>query len=431
MMEFLQELPPLALRETFSEFWYIWKVYFLKLRWVLPPVFLFIVYYIWLFFRREQFLKSIKWIFLAISVPGESKVDPKSMEQVIAGFYGVKSEPNFVEKYWEGQANYHLSLELIGIDGHIRFVIGAPEKFRDLIEANIYAYYPEAEIVEIEDYTKYMPEMFPNDKYDLFGTEFVLSKPDAYPIRTYKKFANEVDKGFIDPVATITEVMSRLREGEQIWLQWLIRPTIDDSWKKEGEKLIAKLIHLKLEKKEDIIQKNILPLLHGIEKGMESAAGVPGAAKEEEYQPISWMQHLPPSERDVVEAIGENIAKIGFETKLRFIYIARKEVFSKSRGVNTVNGAIALFNTQNLNGFKSYKKMKTKVDYFQFRIPYRQRRIMRYYKERTIEKGGKYFVFNIEELATVFHFPYTTVKAPTLVRTEAKKAEPPGDLPIS
>lgn len=429
MMDFLQNLPPLALKETFSEFWYIWKVYFLKIWWVLPPIFLFIIYYIWLFFKREAYLKSIKWVFLAISVPQESEINPKSMEQVIAGFYGIKGEPNFVEKYWEGQVQLHMSLELVGIGGHIRFVIGAPEKYRDLVEASIYAYYPEAEILEIEDYTKYMPNMFPNDKYEMFGTEFVLTKPDAYPIRTYQEFSNELsEERFIDPVAAITEAMSKLKEGEQIWLQWIIRPT-GDKWKEAGEKLIAKLIHLKLKKKEDFVQKNILPFLHGAQKGIESAVGMPEAGAKEEYEPISWMQHLPPSEKNVVEAIGRNIAKIGFETKFRFIYLARKEIFNKTRR-NAILGAISLFNTLNLNGFKAHKKMKTKVDYFQFRIPYRQRRIMRYFKERTIEKGISPFVFNIEELATVFHFPYVTVKAPTLVRTEAKKAEPPVDLPI-
>lgn len=430
-MEFIENLPPLLLKESFREFWYIISVIFLKTWWVWPPIFLFIAYYIWLFFKREHFLKSVKWMFLAVSIPSESEINPKSMEQAIAGLYGIKAPSNFVEKYWEGKVQLHMTFELVGIGGHVRFIIGLAEKFRDLVEANIYAYYPDAEIIEIEDYTKYMPKMFPNDKYEMFGTEFVLTKKDAYPIRTFSHFADELSRErFIDPVATITEVMSRLSEGEQIWLQWLIKPT-DDKWKKEGEKLIAKLIHLKAEKKEDFVQKIILPMLHGIEKGVEAAAGVPVEEIRKEYEPISWMQHLAPSEKEVVQAIGENIAKIGFETKFRFIYIARKEIFNKAKGVNTVNGAISLFNTQDLNGFKVYKKMKTKVDYFKFRIPYRQRRIIRYYKERTIKKGALPFVFNIEELATVFHFPYVTVKAPTLARTEAKKAEPPMDLPVS
>jgi len=272
--------------------------------------------------------------------------------------------------------------------------------------------------------------MFPNDKYEMFGTEFVLGKEDAYPIRTYKGFADEWSRErFIDPVATIAEVMSRLQEGEQIWLQWLIKPT-GDEWKKEGEKLIAKLIHMKHEEKKDFVQKNILSSLHGFQKGIEEAIGMPKSESESKDEEISWIQHLPPSEKTIVEAVGENIAKIGFKTKLRFIYIARKELFNKARGISTVQGALALFGTQDLNSLKSDKKMKTKVDYFKFRIPYRQRRLMRYYKERTIEKGASPFVFNIEELATVFHFPFVTVKAPTLTQPKPRKSEPPPELPI-
>jgi hypothetical protein len=40
------------------------------------------------------------------------------------------------------------------------------------------------------------------------------------------------------------------------------------------------------------------------------------------------------------------------------------------------------------------------------------------------------FVLNIEELATVFHFPYTTVKAPSVSHSELKTKEPPPDLPV-
>ena len=38
---------------------------------------------------------------------------------------------------------------------------------------------------------------------------------------------------------------------------------------------------------------------------------------------------------------------------------------------------------------------------------------------------------NIEELATLYHFPTPSVKAPLLKRTEAKRAEPPFGIPIT
>ena len=37
---------------------------------------------------------------------------------------------------------------------------------------------------------------------------------------------------------------------------------------------------------------------------------------------------------------------------------------------------------------------------------------------------------NIEELATIYHFPGDIASTPTLSRVEAKKGEPPANLPV-
>jgi len=39
-------------------------------------------------------------------------------------------------------------------------------------------------------------------------------------------------------------------------------------------------------------------------------------------------------------------------------------------------------------------------------------------------------VFNIEELATVWHFPMSYVKTPLVQKTQGKRAEPPSGLPV-
>jgi len=42
---------------------------------------------------------------------------------------------------------------------------------------------------------------------------------------------------------------------------------------------------------------------------------------------------------------------------------------------------------------------------------------------------SKPFIFNIEELATVYHYPGVTVAAPRMQRIEAKTSAPPINLP--
>ncbi len=44
--------------------------------------------------------------------------------------------------------------------------------------------------------------------------------------------------------------------------------------------------------------------------------------------------------------------------------------------------------------------------------------------------NSKTFVLNVEELATMWHFPGQILKVPTLERIESKEASPPTNLPI-
>lgn len=45
--------------------------------------------------------------------------------------------------------------------------------------------------------------------------------------------------------------------------------------------------------------------------------------------------------------------------------------------------------------------------------------------------GSKYFVMNIERLATIYHFPSSTVlTAPFIQRVESRRTGPPAGLPI-
>lgn len=44
--------------------------------------------------------------------------------------------------------------------------------------------------------------------------------------------------------------------------------------------------------------------------------------------------------------------------------------------------------------------------------------------------GAKYFILNVEELATLYHFPSMLIASPLLKRTEVKKSDAPVQLPL-
>lgn len=424
------DLPPLDLAGQFKEFWETFGFIFIQAWWAILLGLIFLAYYAFYRIQQNRFEESIDYIMLAASVPQENEKSPKSMEQVLAGFHGLVSPPNYTEEWILGEVQARISLELVGINGHVRFIIRCANKFRDTIEAHIYAHYPDAEISEVEDYTEFIPDKWPNDQYELFGTDFKLMKPDAYPIKTYMQFAEEFDKGFIDPISNFIELMGKLNIGEQIWLQLIIRP-VKDEWKEEGEKIVAELIGKKTDIPEDFFKKTVVKGWHSALGFVESALQVPPIeSKEKERYYESLMQFLSPGEQEIVTAIERNISKVGFETKFRFIYVAKKEIYQKGRGIVGTLGGLEVFHTQNLNWFWLDKHTKTKLDYWKFRIPGRQRKIVRYYKERDMDAGYPPFVLNIEELATLFHFPYVSVEAPSVISAAAGKAEPPSNLPM-
>lgn len=437
--------------------------FLLSLWWIYLPILLaFLAKGLWIKKARQQFVNQMNWVILEIKPPAEIKKTPRVMEQFFASLHGTQRTPNWKERNIGGEVQEWFSLETISQGGQIHYLIRTLAHYRNLIEAQIYAQYPEAEIEEVDDYTQSISDNLLDEGYDLWGTELVLVKEDAYPILTYPDFEKNImmEEQRLDPLASLLEVMSKIEEGEHIWIQTLIRPVMDE-WKKTGEELRDKLMKRIVEKKEGILKKEFTAwkelTKEEVERMITGQAGEGGGLEKKDDK--RWETFLnPPTQRekDVITAIEDNISKIGYETIIRFVYLARREVFRKPN-VAAVIGCYKQFNTQHLNGFKPNKKLTTKIDYkVQLKKPreiYRKKEILSRYKRRDFILQSKVisylktfffeelpilnwffiksqpFVLNIEELATVYHYPGLMVKAPQAPKVEAKRGQPPSGLP--
>ncbi len=394
------------------------------------------LFWVYLDIIQTRFVMNTKNILLAIDVPRENEQTPKAVEHIFSHFHGIFKKPNAWEKYRDGYIQPTITLELISVGGYIQYLIRCPEANRDLIEAAIYAQYPNAEISEVEDYAKDVKAIFPNDDFDMWGCEFALTNKEAYPIRTYPLWEHSLTQTFLDPMASVLEIMSRLESEEQIWFQWVLSPIGDDAWRKKGLEIINKLIGAKSKKKTSGLESMVAApgqLAVGAYETITRTLFEPGATanKKNDNDPPSMMLHLPPNARTVVEAVGMKISKLGFDTKFRAVYLGKKGVFTKAR-VPGILGAVKQFNTMDLNGFKPDKRMKTSRDYFfvERKLNILKRRILLGYKYRSNWSGRAKYVLNIEELASLWHFPVITVKAPQVKKSEAKRGEPPVLLPV-
>ena len=399
--------------DLFVEFWWLY----------LPPL----LFFAWLFsfenYTRLKYLASLEWVLLDIKVPREINKSPKGMEQVFAALYGIFLGPvKWREKFFKGKIPDWFSFEIAGTGGEMHFYVRTQTKYRNLVESQIYAQYPDAELTETEDYLSSLPAFLPNDEYDLWCGEEVLSKEDAYPIRTYPEFEEKASGPDaikrIDPVASLLETISSLEYKEYISVQLLIRPVGDD-WVKNGQAVVDKLMGKKSKASEDWLTKAIF----GVDKFLSGASSVKKEEKKEEREQLSSGKH------DVLEAVERSFTKLGFESGIRLVYIFPKGAFRMTHLV-AMNGAFKQFASPSLNSFKLNGKTTPPIKGLFYKQKAYARKVRMYKKLRGGLFVEKPVILTTEELATVYHFPDVSVRSPLIPRVEAKKGEPPAGLPI-
>lgn len=374
-----------------------------------------------------------------IKIPEEVTKTPKAMENVLHAIWNMYDPPTNIRQYWiEGKWMEYYSFEIVGRKGEIHFYIRTPEKRKDVARSAIYGEYPDAEIKEVQDYVYKFKEI-PNEDYDLWGADMMLLRPDPYPIRTHEYWETQVvrEEKKVDPLAALFEVFGNLKEGEEVWVQIKACPLTDDEhpYLEETKKLVNKLMKRPEEKKPGLLEPLALSRIPAdIWKVLIEGKPIPPVIEEEVPPRLIelGLMKLTPGEAEVLRAIEENTGKYVYEMNLRFLYVAKREVFSPARGVAAICGAFNQFNTVNLNGFKP-DKTKTMVTPWFFekrRLYVRKRKNFRYYAKRMWPWHRKPYIFSITELATIFHFPGKAVAPSAAVpRAEVRKGGPPPAIP--
>lgn len=403
--------------------------------WIIIIYLLFyIAVYYWKEYKGNKYTAKWKWVLLAVDIPLENVQTPKAVEQLFAHLAGSFGSSNIEKAFRDGYRQPWFSFEIISIEGYIQFLIRTEVSFRDLVEAAVYAQYPDADIIEVEDYVDLAPESYPNNEYDVWVGDFCLAENSALPIRTYREFEHSISKDTVlkDPMGTFLESFSRIGTGEQMWFQMLIEP-ISNSWKEDAIKKIKEIIgdaSLKKSSGTGIpLEKEFAKSWEEISAQVFGTIRTEGGEEKKSTDP-NQLRFLTPGQTKIVEAMEEKISKVGFKTKMRGVYLARKEVFKPERGVNALIGAIQQFNIPSANSIVPV--FTSTVSYFG-KVKKSARRkalLIKSYKKRKMKAGGNSFILNIEELATVWHFPMSHVKTPQLQKTISKRSEPPSGLPV-
>jgi len=378
----------------------------------LPAIMLVVAHHL---FRRHNLIRLIyseQHVFLEVKLPRELNKSPRAMELALAAFYQT-SQGNWYTKYFKGRHHRWYSLEIISLEGSIHFVLWVTVRHRNLIESHFYAQYPDIEIREVEDYTLDVDYLSNTDAWSLYGIENCLANPACMPIKTYVDFGLDKDpkeEFKNDPMLGLLESFGNIGKGEYLWTQILLRACLDQpALKKQAEEEVKKYV-----KKEKKVSGSDL------------------------FKTI--MDKPTPGETMIAEAIEMKMMKMMFDVYIRHIYVARKEVFN-TQSKYLVFNALRVYNNPQGNSFgiAVENDAKSPVHFEggwyprEWRIPKIARQMFDAYRHRScfyppyIRTSMQ---MNVEEIATLFHFPGRVSETPTLGRIESKRGEPPVNLPV-
>lgn len=398
--------------------------------------FLWLARELWLEWRSSLWSAKQSYLMLAVDVPNNNAQSPKAVENFFSYLHAAQSGPNLMEKWWEGKYQQSFSFEIVSIEGYIQFLIRVPSGFKDFVMTGLYAQYPDAEISVVNDYVDAAPDRYPDLEKDIWGSDFLLTGPQALPIKVYKEFEHQLgapEVTYRDTMANLMDVMSSLGAGEQLWYQIIATPTGFD-WLKDSSATIDKIVGIK---KKSAFSKTLFgKILAGVGQLADTLNPWDISSKKapEKDKEVTWMNMHPKAKRQV-EAIHMKSTKIGYSVKIRAIYLADKTVMNRAKGVSGFVGYMKQFAALDLNGFMPDGKVTaTSTAYFRAapRVNKRKNKIIRYYKDRSSSVGRAPYILNVEELATIWHFPIdAVVKAPLLQRAGSRKVEAPMSLPFS
>jgi hypothetical protein len=383
----------------------------------LPIVLGIIFIQVWLRYIRADFISKQGSMLLEFRLPREIMRSPVAMEVVLNGLYQAGTG-SIADVYYKGKVRPWFSLELVSIEGAVKFFIWTQPRFKNVIESQVYSQFPDVEIYEAPDYTKWF--QYDPKQFKLFGVQFELTKPDAYPIKTYIDYGLEKDpkeENEVNPLGGVLEYLGSLKQNEHAWIQILIQPhksegiktgraTKREDWKKRADDEIKKIVTDAKFKTAD--------------------------------QPGNFLV-ISPGQAEMVKAIERNMSKMPFDSMIRAVYIAKTENFDAGNIAGLI-GTMRQFSSNILNGFKP--GFNTDIldypwqDFKGMRKREFERKIIDAYKWRSIfhppykNYKGQPYLLTAEEIATLYHFPGAAVATPTLTRIPSKKGQAPSNLPV-
>ncbi len=319
---------------------------------------------------------------------GKENGDPKEnlknfiyqMEQFLSGL--ILRNSSFSERLW-GPPSLALEISAHNRGTEIFFYIAFPRIYKTVLEKQLHGTFPDAKIESVPDYNIFNPEGA------TAGAVVVAGDSHLLPIRTYRDLAS-------DPLETTTSAFSKLDEfGEGASIQIMLRRA-DNNLTKNAHKALSRA-------KEGNSRKDVL--------GQASFWDIfKDTLKSKSTTPKSGSY-----DEEFAKLIEAKAGKVIYECNIR-ILSSSKTTAETDRILNDLEAPFLQFQSPEGNKLKikklSGKSLRKLVENFSFRM---------------LDK--KYSIWlSVEEIASMYHFPFSKKAAPAVRMLKSKEATPPINL---
>jgi len=336
-------------------------------------------------------------VLVAISLPPTNDRGPQYMDQALAAIH--QANPSRLPVSLE----FGRHRESVGL--YCRF----SHQLRAVVEGQLFAQYPDCKIERVPD-----DALSPRDGQMVWTADLRLV-PDLFPIKRHPQFEDTMNRTIADPITAIMTTLAAGRHELGCRIEISIRPA-RSRLRHRARKCLRRLTteffrsHHRLAHMYAVMAMSRKPAirflgwLFGL-LGGRADAPPPG----NELTVTSTRLH--DREADL-QAASDKLGRLLFETRILLIVAGPEEVaFEAKQKLREMAGTFGQFSSPRLSSFHLGRLRRRR------RFPIRSR--------------SPAFLLSTEEVATLWHPPTLTVRAPTMALVESREMEPPVDLPAA
>lgn len=359
---------------------------------------------------------------LELTPPSRGDKTPEATGQLLLSAFSLLSAQTYFERLI-GRKDV-LSLEIESTrSGGIRYLIHCHAKHSQNIEHLVASYLPEVKVAHVDDYALSLEKK----RFKIY--EFRQKAHFAYPLKSYEQLEAH------DPMAYITNAMTKLSDGELMAYQVIIQPIQS----READLLIKKImtndnVMPKLSRSSAPFVNSLTRLINTVLFGVlgtitdifhgSSPESYASSRRDIEYKKqvakgIKPVRTLSYFEHEQVEAISNKLQQPLFQTDIRVLIKSdsKKDRLSRRKSIDAALGLYATPKYQRFAMRQAKHHLMQKYERFSY--------IYRFPSLLTSHRS----TLAVSEVASLYHFPHTqTAKTENVVKSLSKTLPAPISL---